>query len=77
MTGAFGTQPQCLIGLALRLGAVGSATVREHPAERDSFAAKPGHGSDQEAERGGLFSSGKTSSLVIHVASSMATWASL
>ena len=47
--GAFGSQPQCFTGLAPRLGAVSTAIDREHPAARDSLAAKPGHGSDQNA----------------------------
>jgi len=34
--------------------AVRTAVIREHPAARDPLAAKPGHGSDQKPDSGGL-----------------------
>jgi len=37
----FGSQPQCLTGLAPRHGAVSNAIVQELPAARDDLAAKP------------------------------------
>lgn len=58
--GAFWCQPQGLTGLQPQLGAVGAAVIREHPAASESLAAKPGHGSNQKADTGGLLSSGKT-----------------
>jgi len=53
--GAFRCQIQGLTGLPPRLCAVRTAVIREHPAARDPLDAKPGHGSDQKADRRGLF----------------------
>ena len=49
--GAFGFQPQCLIGLTTRLVSACIAVVREHPAASDALAAKAGHSPAQKADR--------------------------